>query len=302
MPKELDPTFVEAYDEPARRIVDLLYVWFPTSDQEISIANWDVPITCTPPETPGLPPFTVPMQFLAIPFRRSEAHTHFTLEIDEIRLELPGGDIMVRSGATPAFTAFQEAAVLGLFDEARIYLYFHDLDSGTTIFHSDWLLADTPKIDHLSIEFHLQSGCMEIERDMPKGVFCEGCLNDLYGTLCGVDPAGHTYVGTVLENSTRYALWTDLDYENEFFALGTLIMDSGPAAGAARLVKQSFMAEDPIEGQIIFHHPLPKDPEAGDQFTIVLGCNKTLSQCALRYGNRNNFRGFPYIPRPEVIV
>jgi uncharacterized phage protein (TIGR02218 family) len=33
-----------------------------------------------------------------------------------------------------------------------------------------------------------------------------------------------------------------------------------------------------------------------DQFTVVEGCNKTITHCANKFSNVVNFRGFPHVP------
>lgn len=41
---------------------------------------------------------------------------------------------------------------------------------------------------------------------------------------------------------------------------------------------------------------------AGDDFTIVAGCNKQLSMCNARFDNVLNFRGFPHIPGQDAVL
>jgi uncharacterized phage protein (TIGR02218 family) len=41
---------------------------------------------------------------------------------------------------------------------------------------------------------------------------------------------------------------------------------------------------------------LAEAADPGDGFTVTVGCDRTLGQCAGRFGNVLNFRGFPHMP------
>jgi hypothetical protein len=45
--------------------------------------------------------------------------------------------------------------------------------------------------------------------------------------------------------------------------------------------------------------PLPSAPVAGDTFTVVRGCPKTIAACGT-FSNRKRYIGFPYAPNPEA--
>jgi uncharacterized phage protein (TIGR02218 family) len=47
-------------------------------------------------------------------------------------------------------------------------------------------------------------------------------------------------------------------------------------------------------------YPLPATPAAGDAFTVAFGCDHTRGTCQNRFANLANFRGFPFVPPPQV--
>lgn len=47
--------------------------------------------------------------------------------------------------------------------------------------------------------------------------------------------------------------------------------------------------------------PLAETPQVGDPVLAFPGCNKTVSTCQNKFGNLVNFRGFPYVPKPETV-
>jgi hypothetical protein len=47
-------------------------------------------------------------------------------------------------------------------------------------------------------------------------------------------------------------------------------------------------------------YPLPFAPTTGDAFTVAFGCNHTQATCQGTFNNLANFRGFAYVPPPEL--
>jgi len=47
-------------------------------------------------------------------------------------------------------------------------------------------------------------------------------------------------------------------------------------------------------------YPLPAAPAAGDALTVYAGCDHTPATCAARFSNLASFRGFPYVPPPQI--
>jgi hypothetical protein len=53
-------------------------------------------------------------------------------------------------------------------------------------------------------------------------------------------------------------------------------------------------------GVITTSPPLPAAPSAGDMFSVVPDCGKTLTECVYKYNNASFFGGFPFVPLPEM--
>ena len=41
-------------------------------------------------------------------------------------------------------------------------------------------------------------------------------------------------------------------------------------------------------------------PSTGDGFTVAFGCDHTRGTCQSRFANLANFRGFPFVPPPQI--
>jgi hypothetical protein len=48
--------------------------------------------------------------------------------------------------------------------------------------------------------------------------------------------------------------------------------------------------------------PLQSTPTPGDTFTVYQGCDHTPGTCASKFSNLANFRGFPYVPPPQMAI
>jgi hypothetical protein len=47
---------------------------------------------------------------------------------------------------------------------------------------------------------------------------------------------------------------------------------------------------------------LPNAPCVGDAFTAAQGCDHTLATCQSKFANQARFRGFPYVPPPQIVT
>ncbi len=54
--------------------------------------------------------------------------------------------------------------------------------------------------------------------------------------------------------------------------------------------------------RILSRLPLQSAPSAGDTFTVYYGCDHTPGTCQSKFNNLANFRGFPYVPPPQMAV
>jgi uncharacterized phage protein (TIGR02218 family) len=49
-------------------------------------------------------------------------------------------------------------------------------------------------------------------------------------------------------------------------------------------------------------YPLPNAPAAGDTFTAAQGCDHTMATCKDQFNNLSNFRGYPFVPPPQIMT
>lgn len=85
-----------------------------------------------------------------------------------------------------------------------------------------------------------------------------------------------------------------------FFTLGVITFTSGANSGLSYSIQDY---ENPGTGGVItLVRGTLATPAPGDTFTIVAGCEKSLTTCRQKFNNLINFAGMPFIPTPESVT
>lgn len=146
----------------------------------------------------------------------------------------------------------------------------------------------------VEIRSHLQLASGRIGETLTPG-----CRVKQFGDgRCGLDLGAFTFAAVVTEVSSRRLFRAAVLVDNPtFFEFGTLTFTTGPNAGLPYLIK-GFDAE---LGEVELQIAGRAEVEAGHEFTIVAGCDRTLDRCK-SYGNVINFRGEPYVPGADALI
>lgn len=79
-----------------------------------------------------------------------------------------------------------------------------------------------------------------------------------------------------------------------WYRYGEITFTTGPNAGLSREVKESF-ADGPTT-TLQLQETFPFEVSPGDEFEVVVGCDRSFAQCVSRFENAANFRGEPHVP------
>lgn len=131
---------------------------------------------------------------------------------------------------------------------------------------------------------------------LPRNVYQAACLNTLFDAQCGVLASSYEAALEVLSDSTTTRIECDMSQPQGYYNKGVIVFTSGANAGVKRTVKQH------VSGALIIALPLKAVPDAGDEFVVYPGCDKTMATCQNRFDNLTKFRGFPFVPVPETAV
>jgi uncharacterized phage protein (TIGR02218 family) len=196
---------------------------------------------------------------------------------------------------------FLQALRAGAFDGAEVYRYrifFSDRLGGTVVGGVLLFKGRFGKIDELgrtTAKFTVNSDLVLLDIDMPRNIYQPTCLHTLYDPGCTLQKALFGTNGTVGANPTSFAIyWAGA---NANFAQGTITFTSGVLAGVSATVGSAVAG---LQLNILI--PLPAVPAQGDGFTVYFGCDHTIGTCQTKFNNLGNFRGFPYVPPPQMAV
>ena len=191
----------------------------------------------------------------------------------------------------------------GLFDNARI-----------TVLLVDWREPDKRiilfagsigEVSRGEVQFSAEIRGLAHALNQPRGrLFQRSCDADLGDTRCGIDISGGAYhgTGTVTQVSdSRSFRASGLEaFASDWFSRGRLIWETGANAGSVMEVK----VHDLVSGEAVIElwEPMAKGIATGDAFAVTAGCDKTWRTCRERFGNGDNFRGFPFMPGNDWVT
>lgn len=130
---------------------------------------------------------------------------------------------------------------------------------------------------------------------VPRNMAQPPCVKTPYSPACGLQRGTLTQYGVVSGGAqTTTAVATTLTAPVPgYFDKGVFAFTSGPNTGLRRTIKSY------TGGVFTFALPLPVPPGAGDNFLTYPVCGKRKDRC-VEFGNDDNFRGFRFVPKPEV--
>ena len=131
---------------------------------------------------------------------------------------------------------------------------------------------------------------------------CDVLLGDGRCAKAGLSGATYTGNGTVAStNGYSSVVATGIDsYATGWFSRGLLTFTSGANNGIVREVKAHFNTSGVVT--VSLWQPTPFAIAATDTFDVRAGCDKTFKTCKAKFGNEDNFRGFPHIPGSNTII
>jgi uncharacterized phage protein (TIGR02218 family) len=155
------------------------------------------------------------------------------------------------------------------------------------------LVATIDNIGRLSCKMTVKSMLNKLAVDMPRDIWQPSCLNTLYDGLCTMVKAANGASGTVGSSPTlNFIPWPASTAD--IYDQGTITFESGANVGVSRTVQTS------TTSGLTLARPLDYLPAAGDSFVVYKGCDKSMATCQAHFNNLANFRGFPFVPPPEL--
>jgi uncharacterized phage protein (TIGR02218 family) len=207
--------------------------------------------------------------------------------------------IFARATDTIGGAPFLQALQQGLFDGAEIQrekVFFASWGTppvGSVVLFKG-RVAQIDSIGRTSAQVTVASDLVLLDIDMPRNCYQANCQHVLYDANCGVVAGTYSTSGNVGAGSTR----TQIEWSGAASAhqQGTITLTSGANTGVTATIKSAGSS------WLQLAYPLPYAPAAGDVFSASYGCDRTMATCQSRFNNLSQFRGFPFVPPPQIMT
>lgn len=226
-----------------------------------------------------------------------EAATGFEPTTAVTELGLPPDNQQI-AGALSASSISQEDLQLGRYDGARVEVWLVNWAKPEDQHHHlrTFILGEIVRSgEAFSAELRAFASLL----DQPIGrTFSRTCDATVGDARCGINLNDERYrfeteVADVIDRLS-VDITAPVDFEDGWFTNGQLRWLTGKNAGTAIEVSRQSGA------RISLWQAPPFPPSIGDQCVLTVGCNKTFAQCRARFGNGDNFRGFPHMPGGDL--
>ena len=215
------------------------------------------------------------------------------LEVDKQQMTIAARPTDVINGA-PLLIALRD----GAFDGAEIIRYRVFLTApggsvvgGVILFQGR--ISTVDNVGRTQATVTVASDLVVLQYDMPRNLYSPTCVHTLYDSGCGVVRGTFAASGTAGSGSTSNSI--NFSGALAQHAQGSLVFSSGANANVRATVKNVS-----VGSALNLMYPLPFAPATGDAFTVYAGCDHTQGTCQGRFNNLSNFRGFPYVPPPQM--
>ncbi len=218
------------------------------------------------------------------------------LEVDQQQITIAARSTDTITNGAPFLQALRD----GSFDGAEIVRYrifFSDRMGGTAIgsvLLFKGRLGVVDEIGRTSAKLTINSDLALLDIDMPRNIYQPTCLHTLYDSGCTLVKNAFGTNGTVGAGSTALVIqWSGASAN---FQQGSITFTSGVNAGVTATVGSA------AGTSLTLLYPLESAPAEGDGFTVYYGCDHTAGTCQSTFNNLANFRGFPYVPPPQMAI
>jgi uncharacterized phage protein (TIGR02218 family) len=215
------------------------------------------------------------------------------LEVDKQQITIAARPTDLISG-NPFLNAIREGAFDGAtVQRDRVFMTAlgGTVVGGVTLFHGRVSTVDM--VGRTSATLTIASDLIVLDYDMPRNLYSATCLHTLYDSGCGVIQGTYSTSAVVQGGSTASLIVTE--FAAAAHAQGSIVFTSGGNANITATVKSVVVGVS-----LTLMYPLPDMPARGDGFNVSAGCDHTRATCQFAFNNLSNFRGFPFVPPPQI--
>jgi uncharacterized phage protein (TIGR02218 family) len=154
-------------------------------------------------------------------------------------------------------------------------------------------ISTVDQVGRTSAKVTVASDLIILDYDMPRNLYSATCLHTLYDSGCTLVKNAFGTNGTVHAGSSA----SQINFPGALAVhqQGSITFTSGANEDITATVKIATPG-----ASLTLAYPLPSPPSTGDAFTVYQGCDHTPATCQSQFNNFVNFRGFPFVPPPQI--
>jgi uncharacterized phage protein (TIGR02218 family) len=215
------------------------------------------------------------------------------LEVDKQQITIAARPTDIINGA-PLLIALRD----GAFDGAPVYRdrVFLTAPHGSVVGGVRLFQGRVSTVDNVGrtqATLTVASDLVILDYDMPKNIFSATCLHVLYDSGCGIVRGTFSLDGACGAGSNSSTI--NFSGARAGDAQGSLVFTSGANANVRSTIRSVS-----VGAAYNLMYPLPFAPAEGDAFKVAYGCDHTQATCQAKFNNLSNFRGFPFVPPPQL--
>jgi uncharacterized phage protein (TIGR02218 family) len=196
------------------------------------------------------------------------------------------------------------AARNGLFDACEVYVYavymplgqYGNVSAGVeTKFRGQ--ITDIQDIARTSVKFQCADYCYLLNIKVPSRIIQTNCPWSFADANCGLSPASYTTTFTAATGSTGWTLTPTVAFTETsgYYTQGVVKCITGSNNGLSQCIKLH-----DATGNLEMICPWLLPVAAGDTFTVIAGCDKSVTTCTQKFKNLGRFGGMPFVPVPAT--
>lgn len=198
------------------------------------------------------------------------------------------------------------AALNSLFDAAKVSVYtvympfgaWGDVSAGV---ETKWV-GQITKINDISrtkVVFECADYLYLLNMKVPSRLVQSNCPWSFADTNCGLTASSFTTTFTAASGTTKWSM-TPVSAFSEpsgYYTQGVVKCVTGTNAGLSQAVKLHDGS-----GNLQMMSPWLLNPALGDTFSVIAGCDKSLTTCNQKFSNQIHFGGQCFVPVPSSAV
>jgi uncharacterized phage protein (TIGR02218 family) len=202
-------------------------------------------------------------------------------------------------------TGILNAALNGLFDAASIMVQTVYMPLGNYgnvsvgVEAKFWgQITSITEISRNKIIFQCADYCYLLNVKVPTRIIQANCPWGFADSNCGLSMATYTTTFSAATGSTEWLLIPTVAFGEAagYFTQGVIKCLTGANSGLSQAVKLH------ASGNLQVVYPWIFPLSVGDTFSVIAGCDKSLTTCGQKFSNQVRFGGMPLVPAPQAAV